>query len=395
MDSEKALLRRIRRHVRGPERDFFAATSPGLESLCLEELGDLSLGTGEGRAVPGGVAFRGRIQDCYAANLHLRTANRILMRIDTFRASNFRQLEKRLSGFGWELYFASGPAPQVRVVAKRSRLYHGGAIADCVSRSINERSQRIDFVKVPGVASSSVQQIYVRVEDDRFTLSVDSSGEILHKRGLKKHAARAPIRETIAAAVLRLAGYSVTDPLIDPMCGSGTFSLEAAMAAKNVPAGWFRNFAFMGWPVFSQDQWEYMKREAGASMAKADQPRIFASDVDEEACGILGECTARHGLSDIVRVSSVDFFDLKPVELTDKSGLIVINPPYGRRVNTRKESSRLFAEICDRLARDYKGWKLALMVPTKRLAKTVPLRLRAHPLLHGGLRLTLLEGRIA
>ena len=150
----------------------------------------------------------------------------------------------------------------------------------------------------------------------------------------------------------------------------------------------------MGWPVCKPDQWEYIKREAGLSIIKADNPRIFASDVDENACNMLEKCAVHYGLSDIIKVSTADFFNLTPRELTGQTGLVVINPPYGRRIGTCMESDRLFSAVCDRLIQKYKGWKLALIAPTKRLAKTVPFKLTAHKLLHGGLKLTLLEGKI-
>lgn len=394
MANEKALLKRIKRHVTGRIRDFFIATAPGLEALCLKELLDLPLDAREAAAVPGGVEFKGRVHDCYRANLNLRIANRILMRIHSFKASNFRQLEKRLSGFHWELFLYSGSLPQIRIMARHSRLYHKSAIGDRIKTSIANRLEQTDFLEIHDTLSSYNQQIYVRVDDDRFTISIDSSGEILHKRGRKKYIAKAPIRETIAAAILKLSGYTDTEPLVDPMCGSGTFSLEAAMTAKKIPAGWFRSFAFMGWPVFKPDQWEYIKREAGLSIIKADNPRIFASDVDENACNMLEKCTVHYGLSDIIKVSTADFFNLTPRELTGQTGLVVINPPYGRRIGTYMESDRLFSAVCDRLIQKYKGWKLALIAPTRHLAKIVPFKLTAHKLLHGGLKLTLLEGKI-
>jgi len=394
MVNEKSLLKRIKRHVTGRTRDFFIATAPGLEALCLKELSDLSLDIEEAAVVTGGVEFKGRVHDCYRANLSLRTANRILMRIHSLKASNFRQLEKKLSGFHWELFLCSGSLPQIKVMTRHSRLYHKSAIGERIKTSIANRFEETDFLKIPDSLSSYDQHIYVRVEDDRFTISIDSSGDILHKRGPKKYIAKAPIRETIAAAILKLSRYDDSEPLVDPMCGSGTFSLEGAMTAKKVPAGWFRSFAFMGWPVFKPNQWEYIKRKAGLSIIKADKPQIFASDVDKNACHRLEKCAVHYGLSDIIKVSTIDFFDLNPQELAKQTGLVVINPPYGRRIGTCKESSKLFSAICDRLTHKYKGWKLALIAPTRRLVRTVPFKLTAHKLSHGGLKLTLLEGKI-
>lgn len=281
--SDSSLLKRIKRHVTGREKEFFAATSPGLESLCLDELKNLSL-TGEAIIEPeGGVRFTGRIPDCCSANLNLRTANRILMRIGEFKATNFMQLEKRLSDFPWELYLTAGQLPGLRVAAKLSRLYHKDAVSDIFSRSIGKRLARnsaSSAVKDPSIK----QQIFVRISNDRVSISIDSSGELLYKRGIKKHRATAPLRETTAAAILRLSGYDGSEPLLDPMCGSGTFSLEAAMIAQNIPAGRFRNFAFMNWPCFAPQTWEYLKRKAESGIKLISSPLIFASDTDSKAC---------------------------------------------------------------------------------------------------------------
>ncbi|WP_172683790.1 hypothetical protein [Desulfosarcina cetonica] len=127
------------------------------------------------------------------------------------------------------------------------------------------------------------QTLFVRVVEDRFSLSLDSSGPALYKRGYKTGAARAPIRETLAAAILMTAGYDPARPLVDPMCGAGTFSLEAAMMAKHVAPGANRDFAFMGWPAFAANPWAFLKRQAHRQMVVLDRPRIFASDLDADA----------------------------------------------------------------------------------------------------------------
>lgn len=390
----KALQRRIRQQVAGRPKDFFAATAPGVEQLSLGELSDLALDISDVAAVAGGVEFRGRLTDGYLANLHLRTANRILMRMTTFSASNFKQLKHKLSHFPWELYVYKGIPLDVKVTTKRSRLYHSKAVRERVDASIVERLKRFGCPENTLSSHHRHQTIYVRAEDDRFVLSIDCSGEILYKRGLKRTRALAPIRESIGAAILRLSGYTGVEPIVDPMCGSGTFSLEGAMMAKHIPAGWFRDFAFMDWPAFRPRQWAYLKNEAGKAITPAEQPRIYASDKDGRACEALEKCIIRHELSDIVRVSNRDFFDLVPGQLTKGTGLVVINPPYGRRMGNRQDSNTLLSAVCKHLTVQYRGWKLALIVPNRYQIKTMPFDMVAHPLAHGGLKLTLLEGAI-
>jgi putative N6-adenine-specific DNA methylase len=238
------------------------------------------------------------------------------------------------------------------------------------------------------------QQIFVRLSDNRITLSIDSSGDLLHKRGIKPREARAPIRETLAAAALILSGYTGTEPLVDPMCGSGTFAIEAALIARKIPPGSFRNFAFMEWPSFQPKRWQYLKQAAEKKILRTHTPIIFASDRDDRAARRLEDSVNQHGLSGIVAVSTRDFFDLLPAELTSRTGLVTLNPPFGRRLGSLRESEALFLSVCERLEKEYKGWKFVLISLNPRLAGMIPFRSTTHLLPHGGLKVALMTGRI-
>jgi putative N6-adenine-specific DNA methylase len=394
MSSEFPLTKRIKRHVIGRRRDYFAVTAPGFEALCLNELQSLVPDHFAASADTGGVAFKGRLQECYLANLNLSTANRILMRIETVDATSFSQLQRKLSEIPWELFLKADQVLQTHVTTRHCKLYHTGAISERILTSIEACKKNREFMVGDENSPSFPQNIFVRGVDDRFTVSIDSSGESLYKRGLKQYAGPAPLRETLAAASLCLAGYSGKEPLVDPMCGAGTYSLEAALMVKKIPPGWFREFAFMQWPAYRTKRFEYLKRQFEDDFVQPEKPVIFASDKDPRACRQLERCTRQFGLSDTVSINNADFFDLVPSDFTDQPGLITINPPYGRRIGTRQESSEIFQAICETLARQYKGWKLALITPSKRLEKKVPFKLRTYPLLHGGLRLKLMVGRI-
>jgi putative N6-adenine-specific DNA methylase len=392
---ESALMKRIRRHVIGRVRTYFAATAPGLENICLKELLALSLTTKAASTVAGGVTFKGRLQDCYLANLNLRTANRILMRIQSFKATNFRQFEKKLQSVPWELYIRSGQPLKVTAAAIHCRLYHTQAISERLSASISERLRKTaDSEEIQNFAAAD-QRIFVRGSDDFFTLSIDSSGDNLYKRGIKKHSGRAPLRENLAAAALLQAGYKGSEPLVDPMCGSGTFSLEAGLMAKNIPPGWFRDFAFMTWPSFQSQRWKHLKRQSEKTFIHPKRPLIFASDKNPEACRRLEKCTPKFGLADAISVCEQDFFDLAPDKLATHPGTVAINPPYGHRMGTVGETTELFQAVCKCLGRRYKGWKLALIVPDKRLLQFVPFKMKSYSISHGGLKLSLVVGRIS
>ena len=349
---------------------------------------------GQARVTPGGIEFEGRLDDCYLANLNLRSANRILMRIHAFKSSNFRRLEKKILDVPWGLYLHPGRLPKVHVTTKHCRLHHSGAIAERLRTAIAVQLSRFEDNKEITKIAPPEQNIYVRGVDDRFTVSIDSSGELLYKRGLKKHAGKAPLRETLAAAALLLAGYDGRDLLLDPMCGSGTFSLEGALMAKHIPAGWFRDFAFRGWPAFRPKRWNYMRRQSESQFVKPDRPMIFATDTDPDACQKLEKCVQKYDMSDAVQVHSRDFFDLDHRKLTDRKGAICINPPYGRRLGGRRESEKFFQLICKRLKREYRGWNLVLFAPGRKLAATIPFQTKSYPVRHGGLKLALLIGKV-
>ncbi|MCD6585163.1 MAG: hypothetical protein J7K96_05320 [Desulfobacteraceae bacterium] len=397
------LEKRIKRHVQGKTHSFFVSTLPGFEQLCFDELERLGVPMTDAQKSNGGIEFNGRVHDCYLANLKLRTANRILMRLATFTASNFRQLEKKLSDFPWELYLHKNTAFEVNVTSKHSRLIHTDAIAERFKNSLENRLKPVantaETDHDPSAGQS--QQIFVRVENDQFTVSIDSTGQLLHKRGLKTQGGKAPVRETIAAAILCLAGYQPGDPLIDPMCGTGTFSLEAAMITTHIPAGWHRDFAFMDWPAFKPLRWKHIRREAEKEIRPIPEPVIFASDIDPENIERLKQVIEKTNLSDTINVSSANFFDLQPRHINrnikgtgKQQGVIILNPPYGRRIGSKGNSDKLFEQICEKLKKDFKGWKTAILVPDKHLLKKIPFKPTTHHFFHGGLKITLVTGKI-
>jgi putative N6-adenine-specific DNA methylase len=382
--------KRVRRHVTGRVREYFAVTSPGFEKGCRHEIMGLGVDAHGATMETGGVTFAGRFVDCQRANLHLRTATRILMRVATFAATNPRQLARQTAAIPWELFLPADQVPAVKVSCQRSRLYHSAVVAETVRAAIGRQ--------LGGSAGSSpsqrIQTVFVRIQDDRVTLSVDSSGEPLYKRGFKTGPARAPIRESLAAAILMAAGYDRRRPLVDPLCGSGTFSLEAALMAKQRAPGVKRDFAFMAWPAFRKEQWDHLKKEATSSEVTLESPRIFASDVDEQACRRLAAVIDINGLSDAVRVANKDLFACEASQYGGDPGLVAVNPPYGVRIGSSAAAEGLFGRICRHLKAAFNGWDVALIAPHHDLVRHLPFPARQLPLAHGGLKLTLLLGTL-
>ncbi|MEW5734723.1 MAG: hypothetical protein AB1921_07705 [Thermodesulfobacteriota bacterium] len=398
--SLSAFEKRVRRHITGPEHEFFAATAPELAGLCA---GELSMLFPDGRniaAVAGGVEFAGKLPDLYRANLHLTSANRILMRVARFTAESFAELVEKAEDIPWELFLPAGPDVAVHVTTRKCRLHHTGAVAERISGAVSRRMQAAAPEALPAAKPLQPQAVYVRGVSDHFELSLDSSGGLLHKRGLLGESVRAPLRATLAASVLSLAGYDPMKPLLDPMCGAGTFSLEACLRTKNMPVGWFRNFSFTDWPGFSPAAFTHLRKKSREGFRVLPSPRIFASDIDPAAAESLAMVVRDAGMEDAARVAPSDFFLLDPREVCGgERGLVVINPPYGRRLSSSRDAEVLFFRIGQRLSEVYRGFRVAVLCPRRAwLSMLENLAWRKgpeiFPLRHGGLEVTLVAGEL-
>ncbi len=385
--------KRVKRHVRARVHEFFAVTAPGLSGICAAELAALPLSVPGAVAVDGGVEFSGRLPDLYLANLCLSTASRVLMRVAGFSARDFDRLVREVEKVPWELFLPAGCGLSVEVSCHGSRLYHTGAVRERVAAAVGRVMDRAGASLGP--ESGNLQRLFVRAVADEFTLSLDSSGELLHKRGVMADGpAPAPLRQTLAAAILRLCGYDGLMPLADPMAGTGSFSVEAAFLAKNVPPGWFRDFAFQAWPGFSAKTWEHMRKTLARDFRTLAAPSIFASDLDPQAALALKDRVERLGFPDAVRVEAADFFSLDPRDLAPGPGLVVMNPPYGLRLGDGDQARDLFSRISRRLRGEFPGWRVGILSPQSGWAGGLswsygPEVIR---LVHGGRQVFLFQG---
>ena len=393
-----ALEKRIKRRITAREHVFFAACAPGLQRLCHRELSGLMPGRDGITMIPGGVEFTGSVEDCYQANLRLGSPSRIIMRMGSIKAENFRTLEKQLLKMEWELFLKKGVPFSCDVVTSHCRLYHTDAIAGRVKNCIVDYFENLPLEQGAMVAHrlhDTGQRILIRGVDDRFEISLDSSGDGLYKRGIKKNVGAAPLRENLAFGLLSAAGYSPGQPLIDGMCGSGTFALEGAMITNRIPPGMFRSFAFENWPCFSENKWQYLKREAAEEAVLPTQPVIFASDFDIRCVRALEKTVNAFHLSSTIEIFQSDFFDLMPHELTSlPPGVVALNPPYGKRIGAPETIQALFTEIGEKLSSDFKGWRVVILMPDRQLADPFSFPHRWVPLFHGGLDLHAAIGQI-
>ena len=393
MPKELIVHKRVKRHVIGRKHLFFAVAPPALSGLAKCELESLLAPENALQSRPGGLEFSGRLEDAYRVNLQSRFSNRVLMQLASFKAIHFWQLEKKISELPWELFLYNQSDIKIRVNSRKCRLYHSSAVAERVEKHVRRHLEQSGLTPDIGQRFDEVQQIFIRGTNDRFSISIDSSGEHLYKRGLKTHGGRAPLRENLAAAVLQLAGYDGREPLVDPMCGSGTFSLEAASRSMNIPPGWFREFAFMQWPSFIPRRWDYLRKQHENGLNQQNHGRILAADSDKGACDRLRQCIRNNGLESAIDVIEQDFFQLRPGEWTDQKGVVVINPPYGRRI-VNESANKMLTQIIDRLKLVFGGWRVGLIAPRRQLASIKSIPLETYPLIHGGLRVAAGVGMI-
>ncbi len=379
--------KRVKRRVTGREHSFFAVCTPGLKKICFNEVLGAGFPKDNINITQGGIDIKARFNSCMELNLNLRSPLRILMRISSFKADSFKKFEKKINSIDWILYLPQNCALKFSVTTKKSRLYHSDAIAQrCEHIILNQLQAEDGFT----AENQSVQTIYIRAEQDFFTISLDSTGELLFKRGIKKKVTKAPLRENIAFAMLSWAGFSNKDILIDPMCGSGTFSLEAAMVQSNIPSGFFRAFAFEHWPGCSLKTFAYMKKQAQEKFLKFTGKQIFASDIDGAALAALEQNLSNYDFCNMIAAAKKDFFAINPSDIIqgishDKKGIVMLNPPYGKRLESNNDNGLFYGEIGKKLKKDFKGWRVGILLPSRASKASLGIKLELKPIFHGGL----------
>ena len=313
--------------------EIFLVAAPGLEAVLCSEA--RARGFKSAQAVPGGVTFRGGWPAVWRANFEIRGAGRVLARMAEFRALHLAQLDKRARRVAWGAFLRADVPFRVEASCKTSRIYHSGAAAQRIETAIREE------FGAPVLPEADVC-VRVRIEDDLCTIGVDTSGDLLHKRGHKEAVNRAPMRETMASLFLRQCGFDGSEPVVDPMCGSGTFVIEAAEIAAGLKPGRSRHFAFEHLATFDADVWQRMLADAGAP-SSAIEPgiRFYGSDRDAGAIAMSRANAARAGVTELTEFRQHAISDLVAPE--GPPGLVIVNAPYGTRVGDKKKLQPLYA----------------------------------------------------
>lgn len=357
------------------EMGIFMVTAPGLEAALGDEAREK--GFRGVNVVPGGVEARGDWSEIWRANLEIRGAVRILARFAEFRAFHLAQLDKRSRKLPWGTLFGADQAVWVEATTRKSKIYHAGAAAQRIGRAITETvGARIE--------KGAALTVKARIDDNLVTLSLDTSGEALHKRGLKQAVGKAPMRENMAALFLRMCGYDGTGPVVDPMCGSGTFPIEAAEIAAGLSPGRARGFAFEDLAGFDAGRFAALRREPGPLGA----PRFYGFDRDQGAISGARANAERAGLTPVTRFECAPVSDLAPPE--GPKGLVIANPPYGGRIGNRKLLFGLYGRFGQVLRERFRGWRVGVVTSDAGLARAmeIPFEVSA-PVAHGGIRVNL------
>ncbi|WP_456456358.1 THUMP domain-containing class I SAM-dependent RNA methyltransferase [Thermovibrio sp.] len=335
--------------------NLFAVSPPGIEEITLKELEGLGI---KGELKPGGVEFEGDLRELYLTNLWLRSANRVLVRLCSFRARHFGELVRKAQKCPWEEFISRELPLKIRVTSKASKLYHTKAIEERIVKAIK---LKLGFEPLKAKYEDEGTSLIVRFEKDLCTISVNSSGAPLYKRGYRVREVEAPLRENLAAAMVLFSGWKGEEPLIDPFCGSGTIPIEGALVGLNLPPGGEREFAFMRWQNFNSDLFKELLKEAESKKRELSVP-ILGFDIDPLAVEGAKKNAKAAEVESFVKFTNRSFPPLSYERAT-----VITNPPYGVRLKGKRlrELYRLLGQWC---LKSFKEFKLLFLSPRRELA---------------------------
>ena len=360
--------------------ELFASCAPGLSGLVVQELQGLDIPTEA--TIPAGVVFQGQMQTLYRANLWLGTASHVLVRLGKFRARQFTQFTRKLERIDFSPWLGATTV-DVRVSSKRSRLYHTKAIAERVRKILGLKESE---------EGQNAPRIVVRFDNDECTVSFDSSGDPLHRRGYRLQTGKAPLRPDLAHALLLSSGWDKKSDLIDPFVGAGTVLIEAAKLAAGGAPGNQRSFAFMDCPNFDSEIWKGCARDAHSEV---QMPRLIGCDRDAGVVEAAKDNADRAGVADLVRFERASISDCPSIAggEQDKPIWVVSDPPYGGRTKSSKSLLPLYQRLGAVVRELSPSWHVALVAANRRLALATGLGL--HSLLltdRGGLKVRFFVG---
>lgn len=362
-------------------QQFFAPCPRGLETVLAEELA--ALGASDIQPTDGGVGFAGDMALCYRVNLWSRIASRILWRLADQPYRSEKDIYRAALALPWPQWFEVGHTFRVKVSAIRCPLRSLDFVTLRIKDAVCDKF-RAECGARPSIDTKEPDmRVYAFLTAERVTLYLDTSGEALFKRGYRKEQGEAPLRENLAAGILKLAGWEPGKPLLDPMCGSGTFLIEAALMALNIAPGAERWFAFEKLKHFDAALWDAIYQQAlAAELPKSPLP-IWGSDVSSTALAAARANLAAAGLENVVQLKQVNLLDVTPPAA---AGILVTNPPYAVRIGEQEALAQLYSKIGDLLKRKFGGWRAGFFSADMRLPRLIRLAAsRRIPLYNGAL----------
>lgn len=370
--------------------DFFAPCPRGLEKLLADEL--TALGAQDVYSRDGGAGFTGDWALCYRVNLHSRLASRILWRVADGEYRNEQDIYDAALALPWNRWFDVSSTIRVKVTAIKCPLKSLEFATLRIKDAVCDKFRKVKGER-PSVDTLSPDiRIHAFLEQDRMQLYVDTSGDALFKRGIRLHTNIAPIRENLAAGILKLAGWQPGIPLMDFMCGSGTFLIEAALMSLDIAPGIHRNFAFEKLGNFDAALWEKLRDEAKAAEKPVTELPIYGSDLYGDELRAAHQNLEEAGIRPAVDLKQCNALEASPPHPT---GILVANLPYGERMGEMEELAALYPQLGDVLKQRFAGWNVYLFTADLRLPKLMRLSAsKRTPLYNGAIECRLFEYRI-
>ena len=357
---------------------YIAKTFYGLESLLVDEL--IAIGAENIVSLNRAVSFDGSLETLYRANLECRTAIRILQPIHEFKARNEKALYRHASRYAWEELIDVEQTFAIDHAVRSEYFTHSKYVALKTKDAIVDRIRNVKGAR-PSVNTDMPDfRLNVHLNQDHFNISLDSSGFSLYKRDYRDTQHEAPINEVLASALIKFSGWDGKQPLLDPMCGSGTIPIEASMIANNIPPGIFNeHFAFMNWADYDEELWNKVRNRAIEKITESESD-IYASDINPASDDDLSNCIDLFNSELNIYYQTADFLEMKPPAET---GIIIMNPPYGERLK-QDEINEFYKEIGNKLKREYAGWQAWILSSNVQALKRVGLKPSKKIMLYNG-----------
>ncbi|WP_237228216.1 class I SAM-dependent RNA methyltransferase [Rubinisphaera sp. JC750] len=334
-----------------------ATTAFGLEAVVGREL--QQLGYEDQKRSDGRVTFQADLSAIARCNVNLRVGNRLLLQMGEFEAPDFDAFFDQIRDLPWENWIAADAQFPVTGSSQKSQLHSVPACQGMAKKAIAQRLEQVYGRSLP--ETGSLCPVHFDLRHDTCTMYLNTSGAGLHKRGYRSHSGEAPLRETLAAALVQLSVWKRDRPFIDPFCGSGTIAIEAALMARNIAPGLSRNYVAEDWPQLSKDLWIQARGEAQAAILPAPEDPLLASDVDFRVLRTARENAKLAGVEDIIHFQQ---HDVSTLSTKKKYGCLITNPPYGQRLNDMQQAQELWKTLA-RVTEDWSTWSLFVFVGSR------------------------------